>query len=78
MLTLVQMLRYSAVITTKQKGTCSNQKSIKRRQFSFSFEITHTYKRKNGRTKKNLLDWLHPPVAVGDGVRKIAMGGKEV
>lgn len=59
---LVEMLRYSAVTINKQRGTCSNQKSIKRRQFSFSFEITHTDTngRMDGR-KKKLLACLHPP-----------------
>lgn len=75
--TMVQMPRYSAVTITKQKGTCSNQKSIKRRHFSFSFEITRTDTngRMDGR-KKNLLACLCIPlVAVGDGVRKIVKGG---
>lgn len=70
------MLRYSAVTITKQKGTCSNLKSIKRRQFSFSFEITHTDT--NGRMvgrKKKLLACLHPPCGCWRWCKKIVKEG---
>ena len=71
------MPRYSAVTITKQKGTCSNQKSIKRRHFSFSFEITRTDTngRMDGR-KKNLLACLHPPCGCWRWCKKNSKGGK--